>query len=137
MGYLTRYRLSVKDEKALCRGKDPEFTRFIVLIEQFHRRGDFLLEFDENDSIDFDITLGKFYALCCRSRDGDEPCRWYLHEQNMCAFSKRFPTLVFVLEGKGDDEEDRWIKYFKDGRIQVCRAQVVYEDYDEAKLVVR
>lgn len=61
-------------------------------------------------------------------------CKWYNHEKDMRAFSKNFPDSVFHLYGEGEESGDIWIKYFKDGKMQVAEAQIIYDEYDEKKL---
>lgn len=55
---------------------------------------------------------------------GAHACTWYHHEDDMLELSQKFPGVVFKLHGTGDDEGDIWIKYFKNGKKQVCRAIV-------------
>lgn len=64
---------------------------------------------------------------------GDE-MKWYSHEQDMLAFSKRFPTVLFTLVGEGEENEDMWRKYFRDGKAQFAKARVEFEDFDPKKL---
>lgn len=61
-------------------------------------------------------------------------CKWYDHEEDMKIFSKRFPTIIFKLEGVGEEPGDLWVKYFKNGKMQKCIAIISYEEYDESKL---
>ena len=55
--------------------------------------------------------------------EDEEPSKWYNHEEEMAAFSKRFPGVVFTLNGEGEEQGDRWTKYFKDGLVQVEKMQ--------------
>ncbi|MEK5036244.1 hypothetical protein MKY96_32865 [Paenibacillus sp. FSL R7-0302] len=59
---------------------------------------------------------------------------WYDHEANMKDLSKAFPDVVFELHGEGEDNEDMWYKYFKNGKMQVCEAVISFDSYDERKL---
>lgn len=60
--------------------------------------------------------------------------KWYDHEQDMKEVSKQFPDIIFELHGEGEDTGDIWDKYFKNGKIQVCRAEIVIPPFDESKL---
>ena len=61
-------------------------------------------------------------------------CKWYDQEQDMKIFSEKFPTVIFKLQGAGEDMGDLWVKYFKNGKMQKCIAIISYEEYDESKL---
>jgi len=63
-----------------------------------------------------------------------DSCKWYNHQDDMLTLSKIYPNVVFVLEGEGEESEDLWIKYFKNGKMQVCKAEITFEKFDENKL---
>ena len=65
----------------------------------------------------------------------DDSCKWYKHEQDMKELSKFYPETTFLLEGQGEESEDIWRKYFKNGKMQVCKAEIVFPAFDESKLV--
>ena len=65
----------------------------------------------------------------------NDPCKWYIHEQDMKELSKIYPETTFLLEGQGEESEDIWRKYFKNGKKQVCKAKIVFPAFDESKLV--
>lgn len=60
--------------------------------------------------------------------------KWYEHEADMLAISKRFPKDLFHLYGDGEESGDMWHKYFKNGKMQICKAQITFEPFNEAKL---
>lgn len=60
--------------------------------------------------------------------------RWYEHENNMKEISKLYPDTLFMLEGEGEDPGDLWRKYFKNGKMQFCRAKITFDDFDESKI---
>lgn len=60
--------------------------------------------------------------------------KWYEHEKDILAISRRFPKILFILEGEGEDSGDIWKKYFKNGKIQVCKAKITFDEFDESKL---
>ncbi|MGG4105113.1 hypothetical protein AAXB25_14450 [Paenibacillus lautus] len=105
MGYSTAYRLS------------------IIGVDQHDTLRDIILSDEIN-----------FYAL---KEDGSpaDMYTWYDHEETMRYTSKRHPDLIFKLEGEGEGAGDIWIKYFKDGKMQECRAKITFDEYDEARLV--
>lgn len=63
-----------------------------------------------------------------------DEAKWYNHEDDMKEISKLFPDVLFELHGEGEENDDMWIQYFKDGKTQLCMAQIVFEPYDESKL---
>lgn len=62
--------------------------------------------------------------------------KWYDHDDDMLALSTRFPDVVFQLYGDGEDSEDRWMTYYKNGRCQVDALHITVEEdpFDESKL---
>lgn len=60
--------------------------------------------------------------------------KWYECEEDMKLLSSKFPTLLFTLDGHGEDSEDIWVAYFMDGREQFAKAQIVYEEFNKRKL---
>ena len=68
------------------------------------------------------------------SGDSNRWCKWYAHEEDMRQLSRRFPDLLFTLSGKGEENEDIWVKYFKAGRMQVSHAKITFDEFDEHKL---
>lgn len=61
--------------------------------------------------------------------------KWYDHDEDMIRISKQFPDVVFDLAGHGDDQDDIWKTYYKDGKMQEGAMYVVCESFDESKLV--
>lgn len=64
----------------------------------------------------------------------DEECKWYDHEADMKWLSQQYPGTVFMLSGKGEESGDLWRKYFRDGKMQVCKGKVIYPPFDAGML---
>ncbi|TCM89639.1 hypothetical protein EV294_112104 [Paenibacillus sp. BK033] len=79
-------------------------------------------------SIEADDDL---YAI---HEDGDS-YKWYGHEDDMRELSIKYPEHTFELRGEGEEAGDIWRKYFKNGKMQYCPAQITYEPFDETKLI--
>ena len=43
--------------------------------------------------------------------DTADSCKWYDHEEEMIIYSKKFPDLLFVLDGDGEESGDIWRKF--------------------------
>ena len=52
----------------------------------------------------------------------------------MKEYSLNYPDLIFRIHGDGEEIEDFWDCYFKNGKMQSCPGTVIYDDYDETKL---
>ncbi len=94
----------------------------------------FELEIIENNNteIDYAEEIGELsdYGDCF-----DDEIKWYDHEEHMKEYSKKYPETVFCLKGEGDENDDIWAKYFKNGKMQVCKAKIIFDDYSENALV--
>lgn len=64
----------------------------------------------------------------------DDDCKWYEHEEHMREYSKKHPSVRFTLEGEGEESGDIWVKYFKGGLMQECKARIEFDPFDESKL---
>lgn len=60
--------------------------------------------------------------------------RWYEHEAEMRELSKQFPEVLFELHGEGEQNDDMWYKYFKNGKMQTCSVIIDFPPFDEKKL---
>jgi hypothetical protein len=58
----------------------------------------------------------------------EDRTKWYNHEEDMKSCSKQFPTTVFTLSGTGEESGDIWKKYFKNGEMQVAKANITFEE---------
>lgn len=63
-----------------------------------------------------------------------EANKWYHHEEDMRAYSKKFPDVVFTINGEGEESGDVWVKYFKNGKMQKEVAEIQLAPFDEGKL---
>ena len=109
MGYLTNYKLDVKNEH--------------------HDQADAFFKWAETKP---DVVSG--YSLEHFLRSDHDTVKWYDHDKDMKEISKKFPELVFELCGEGEESGDIWKKYYKDGKVQVCKAKITFDEFDEKKL---
>lgn len=75
-------------------------------------------------------------ASYCLTDNGDtsDSGKWYEHEAELKAFSKLYPNLLFTLSGEGEENDDMWKKYFLDGKVQIAKAVITLEAFEESKL---
>lgn len=73
------------------------------------------------------------YALCPDGR-GCESTKWYDHEDHIKALSKDIPHVLFILSGQGEETGDIWRKYFLDGKMQVSKVVMTFDEFDPKKL---
>lgn len=66
--------------------------------------------------------------------ESKEESKWYNHEKDLRDFSKKHPDTLFKLIGEGEESGDIWHEYYLDGKMQRCKAELVFDDYDENKL---
>lgn len=62
--------------------------------------------------------------------------KWYYHVPDMVEVSKKWPDVLFTLEGIGEESGDMWRKYFKNGKVQICPAVITYPQFDESEMEV-
>lgn len=60
--------------------------------------------------------------------------KWYSWKEHCIRVSKDFPNIVINIEGEGEESGDRWKAYIKNGKIQISKAVVTFEEFDEGKL---
>lgn len=103
------------------------YTRFEVTIDKPLRDelGD-----DDLDNALRDASGGYGFA----GGETTDSCKWYEHETNMRDLSKKYPGVLFTVRGEGEESGDIWTKYFRDGKMQYCKAQIVVAPFDPAKL---
>lgn len=111
MGYCTTYDLTLLDPKDMTEIEDTSIIDKVVAL--LREKGVIGYALDENLS---------YY----------DSVKWYEHEEDMLAVSKRIPDVLIRLWGSGDEAEDLWEHYFLNGKSQYCRAEI--PPFDPAKL---
>lgn len=105
MGYFTRFSLDIIGE--LPPDKNIE---------------DFELEISKKSSYDSDWTLF------------EDSVKWYDYSNDLKEFSKLYPELIFVLDGEGEESGDIWRSFYKDGKEQMSKPTIIFDEFDETKL---
>lgn len=118
MGYYTRYSLSIIE------GDEYKHkTEFATTVDG--KQVEIIVASNSDILKDVKDTLGV--------EDG-HACKWYYHHSNMIDVSEIYPNTVFMLEGRGEDPDDIWRKYYKNGLSQITDAVITFDKYDESKL---
>ena len=75
-------------------------------------------------------------AECALQPDGstDSAISWYDYQNDMKKFSKQYPDVVFCLNVIEECNTEFLDIYFKNGKMQVCAAEIVYPPYNENEL---
>lgn len=74
-----------------------------------------------------------FYAMTPQG-ETSKSCKWYDHQMDMAEMSKAFRGVLFTLSGEGEESGDVWKEYYRDGLVQVARAKIVIDKFDQSKL---
>lgn len=57
-----------------------------------------------------------------------DEAKWSCHEEDMLFISRIFPEVTFMLCGYGDDREDMWHAYYKNGDCETVYAEIVWHE---------
>ena len=109
MGYYTIFKLSAKDSEIT-----DDMKKELSTINSYY--------FDNMNLID-ELIEGWFEA------------KWYEYERDVKILSLKFPTIVFILEGNGEESDDMWVAYFMNGKMQYEKAKITYNSFDPNKLI--
>lgn len=139
MGYQTHYKLTITPRPDLEQIQKLGAARRILERNELELTDQLLNFFREpvNDAI-YQALFNEsmVYALGRGLAGGGESdSQWRDHEDDMRKLSAAAPDHLFTLNGSGEDDGDRWRKYFKGGRMQEARARIEFEEFDESKLV--
>lgn len=106
MGYQTDYNLSIVDQWT-------EHTDY-ELTEMFR---------EECDNASYALTIGG---------DTNNSSKWYSHQKDIEAFSLKHPDATFLLEGRGEDNDDVWRLYVRNGKSVRQTATLTFPPQSDA-----
>jgi hypothetical protein len=111
MGYRTRYNLEIFKNKSDASEAEVK-EKLLKLLANY-------------DVLDYAID---------EDLDGCDSVKWYEHNNNMKEISKELKDVVLKLRGVGGENGDIWDKYYLNGKVQKCNAEIVIPEFDEGKL---
>lgn len=79
-------------------------------------------------------TIPNDYGTVGELVSGGINCKWYDHDKDMKSISFAFPDVLFILEGSGEETDDRWKAYFLNGKTQRCAGEIRFPPFDASKL---
>ena len=90
-------------------------------------------------TLDFeDINEYYFYESELRKITGFNPLetetKWNNWEGDMKELSNKYPKTLFKLEAFTRETGNKTKVYFKGGKMQICKAKITFEYYNEDKL---
>ena len=94
----------------------------------------------ELDTWSSDIMEDLFETVECAKHaldengESEERTKWYSRERDMREFSKKHPHVLFTLSGDGEEAGDLWKAYFRDGLMQMSKAEISYEPFNPGSL---
>jgi hypothetical protein len=130
MGYYTKYEL---DYKLPNKTEEPVGEDFIKACKENKVEIPKYLQNVINDVPTLQESVDKYISDKLEDYFEDE-CKWYEHNEDMGKMSLSFPDVLFTLTGDGEESEDSWVAFYKNGKVQEERAKVTYGDFDPKKL---
>ena len=116
MSYDTSYYLDVK-------GDDPALETV----------GTFLADLEANTTTPEGQTNPQARFWTEVIRDGI-PTPWYKYRENMVQASLKWPGALFLLEGQGEDRDDNWKEYCRNGKVLRLEPTVSWPDFDPEQM---
>lgn len=92
------------------------------------------LEVDDNNLELHKKQIGELSGYDCRNWLWEDEAKWYDHEEHMRNYSKAHPTTLFTLTGNGEETDDNWIEYHRNGKMQRCDGEIVYPKFNEGEM---
>lgn len=113
MGYYTKFELHAVDVETECPVSNLMEADITYDLEQIAFGPIEREEYEHRGPVNFECWT-------------EEAMKWYDHEADMIALSKKYPNILFVLEGVGEEFPDAWRKWFYNGTVEASYAEVVY-----------
>ena len=79
---------------------------------------------------DYNFDLSGDTSIC--NEEGE--IKWYDSIEDLKKVSALVPEALIQVDGEGEESGDIWRSYYKGGKYQMVKTEIVYEDFDESKL---
>lgn len=92
---------------------------------------------DQMDTLHVDAgaTIIDYLSVADLLEGNADATKWYSWEKDMQEFSKKYPLLIFQLDGVGQEGEfDIWRAFFKNGKSFTQEAELKFEKPDFSRL---
>ena len=99
MGYSTTYSL------------DIQFPKNLTDVEKHNLELDIIEKLENSDDLGFGYVLIGIY-------ESSQLWKWYECETEMKEFSKLFKYVIFIIKGEGEQNDEIWYRYFKNGKMK-------------------
>lgn len=148
MGYLTTYRLKIyhnyvyyDEDKEVVQDREKElkdsgiFPDLIIgKIMGYYKKEKVNDQLFREILQAFEDFLGEGELF--DERGITDECKWYDHQEDLVKFSKKYPKILFKLNGDGEDREDYWVLYVINGSYFKERAEIIiqYPKFDLTKM---
>ncbi len=110
MGYYTNYEISIQKHNSVIDVHSEDFIDMVVT------------RLSEISDYEFDKDLSQ-YGI-----------KWYDWEEHMRKLSSEIPSVLFIVNGVGEEDGDIWRAYITNGKCQLESAIVAFPPFDESKL---
>lgn len=113
-------------------------TSFSLTVEDLETRksiGEVMAEKELNDLANEIEKMDVFSDGDLRYDELHTYTTWYSYTEDMCLLSSKYPNLLFVLNGVGEDPADLWKAYYVDGKEQMAPGVITFAEFDQGQLV--
>lgn len=110
------------------------YTNYTLTISPYNGKGSVPLQ--DREALEKELErMNVFEGIDVEYSSYTYDLKWYDHDTDMIKLSMKFPFMLFCLHGDGEDSEDFWDTYYRNGEVQHCPGRIEYDPFDESKLV--
>lgn len=124
MGYITLFKIKYSHNK-------KEIKKYIKqLLEEERIKEDEHMMKHNQDILSSTYEPDFYYNT-------SEWVKWYNYERDILKISNQFPDVLIKVYGKGEEDDDRWVQYFKNGKcsdVLYATITIKYKKFKESLL---